>query len=460
MKRRTIVLAGLLLLTVCCAVILTAGTGYTLRVPVRGEAADAADFRVEIDQDKQIVQLTEKRLENGILSLRLRSVSRGRAFLDVYGPEGAMYMEVVYVHHFGIMTVNGFLGKTSGAGIIPALVTLYLLLLLWYVVSQYRRDRRISLYQYRNVRHLGWIIFLALMLLGQIPFLFSGDSLEQTVSRTLNAAASTAYLVFPVAFVLSVLVAVSNLRLMRREGHNWRNMLGLLLGLFVCLSTVFPFWLSAFLQRSTVVDVHNERGVALYVEMAVTNTILIAVSYLECVLWGTVILAVRAAKWIPAFDKDYILILGCQIHPDGTLTPLLKGRADRALEFARMQKQATGRDVIFVPSGGQGPDETMPEGQAIGKYLAGVGIPEDRILVEDQSVNTADNFRKSLERIAADGCAAEPKIAFSTTNYHVFRSGILAQQQGIHAEGIGSRTHSYFWINAFVREFIATVYAE
>ena len=27
-------------------------------------------------------------------------------------------------------------------------------------------------------------------------------------------------------------------------------------------------------------------------------------------------------------------------------------------------------------------------------------------------------------------------------------------------EGIGSKTRSYFWINAFVREFIATVYAE
>jgi len=27
-------------------------------------------------------------------------------------------------------------------------------------------------------------------------------------------------------------------------------------------------------------------------------------------------------------------------------------------------------------------------------------------------------------------------------------------------EGIGGRTRSYFWINAFIREFIATMYAE
>ena len=37
---------------------------------------------------------------------------------------------------------------------------------------------------------------------------------------------------------------------------------------------------------------------------------------------------------------------------------------------------------------------------------------------------------------------------------------MLAEQLGIKAEGIGSRTKSYFWINAFVREFIATIYKE
>ena len=37
---------------------------------------------------------------------------------------------------------------------------------------------------------------------------------------------------------------------------------------------------------------------------------------------------------------------------------------------------------------------------------------------------------------------------------------MLAGQQGVRAEGIGSRTRSYFWVNAFVREFAAAVYSE
>ena len=37
---------------------------------------------------------------------------------------------------------------------------------------------------------------------------------------------------------------------------------------------------------------------------------------------------------------------------------------------------------------------------------------------------------------------------------------MLASSQGIRAEGVGSPTKRYYWINAFVREFIATLYTE
>ena len=76
-------------------------------------------------------------------------------------------------------------------------------------------------------------------------------------------------------------------------------------------------------------------------------------------------------------------------------------------------------------------------------------------------VFAAPYVRRQIERaIEEQNGKKEPKIAFSTTNYHVFRSGILASEQGIHAEGIGAHTKSYFWINAFIREFIASLYYE
>ena len=49
---------------------------------------------------------------------------------------------------------------------------------------------------------------------------------------------------------------------------------------------------------------------------------------------------------------------------------------------------------------------------------------------------------------------------YSTNNYHVLRAGLIATAQGLALEGVGSSTKRYFWVNAFIREFIATLYAQ
>ena len=146
------------------------------------------------------------------------------------------------------------------------------------------------------------------------------------------------------------------------------------------------------------------------------------------------------------------------ITKDGGLTKLLQSRTDRAIEFAQMQKEATGKELTFVPSGGKGDDEIIAEAEAIRNYLVSKGIPEEQILVENRSQNTRENLRFSYALIQER--TENAKIAFSTTNYHVFRAGCLAQDAGIPMEGIGARTKTYFWINAFIREFIATLHNE
>lgn len=54
----------------------------------------------------------------------------------------------------------------------------------------------------------------------------------------------------------------------------------------------------------------------------------------------------------------------------------------------------------------------------------------------------------------------EAKVSFSTTNYHVFRSGVIANEQGLDCEGMGSKTKWYFYTNALIREFIANIVQE
>ena len=232
-------------------------------------------------------------------------------------------------------------------------------------------------------------------------------------------------------------------------------MLGVLLGFSLCFLTILPELMYQFTYIGFLINIHNTNSISFYIYTYVETFIYIIATYLECILFGTIILAIKASIHKPKLDKDYIIILGCKIKNDGSLTPLLKGRVDKAIEFYKLQKEKNGKELIFIPSGGKGADEIISEGEAIRNYLIEKGIRKDLIIVEKKSRNTYENIKFSYKLINKDS-----KILFSTTKYHVFRAGIIATMQNIKIEGIGSTTKSYFWVNAFIREFIATMFSE
>ncbi|MBR5040720.1 MAG: YdcF family protein [Clostridiales bacterium] len=457
LRRRTLWILGAFLLLISFFVLLLFGNSYTFKLDIP-EGTDVSDYHITVDEGDKVVSVKDMKIKDGKLELTFQSESRGKVFFEVEGPNDFFYMDVIYVHRFNIMTINSYMGYTRGSRVIPITGLLFLLTLLVFNITEYRKRMKESMYQYENVRALSWIIFDTMLITNQVMFVFSDQALTQSLKGAMSSASSIAMAVFPLAFILSILVCISNIRLMMKEGRTWRNMLGVIMGAAICIGTIIPQVLSAWLNSNLFSEMHNEKSAWLYVEMLITNLVLVMVSYLECILIGTIIMTVKAARKVPAFDKDYILILGCQIRKDGTLTKLLQGRADRALEFAKMQSDNTSKPLTFVPSGGKGSDEVISESQAIHNYLVEKGIPEDKIIVEDSSTSTEENMRKSFALIEQQ--SSDPKVAFATTNYHVFRSGVLAYREGINAEGIGSKTRTYFWVNAFVREFIATLYAE
>ena len=457
-KKFILVLVGAVLSLLCTFIILIFGSTFTIKETLPADVTSLDRIKVVLEGDA--AEIEDEYLENGTFYLTLRSVRKGKNYVDIYCPQDMIFYHTVYVHSFGVITEDTYLGRSTGSRVIPAFIAVYLALILFSRIKLYKDDVRENMYRYKNVKNIGLIIFLSSLVTGQALSVFSDGGILKIADDILNSVSSLSYIALPIAFILFVFVSFSNMILMRKEGRNWRNMLGSFLGLAVCITTVIPELLNEWLQQTTIVYVHNQQGIAMYIQMLIEAVVFAGVTYLECILIGTVILSIKAARHIPSFDKDFILILGCQINSDGTLTPLLKGRTDRAIDFADKQENDNGKKVIFVPSGGKGDDEIIAEGQAIHNYLIERGIPESRILTEDKSVSTFENLKYSMELIRKHTDAKEPKIVFSTTNYHVFRAGIFATEQGIKAEGIGSKTKRYFSINAFVREFIATLVSE
>ncbi|MBR0373373.1 MAG: YdcF family protein [Mogibacterium sp.] len=467
MKKRTYLVLILCLLALSFAVIAIGGKHYSAsyklsEVSYFNTIENAEDIQA-IVEEPQVVAVSDVHIENDRLEFNLDAIKRGRTFLVFQNPNGQnILMKRVYVHRFGIITMDSYFGDCTGGVMVP--ISLLIIIAVFYFnrLRKFRAEVRENFYSYRNVMNFGFLVFLTFLLFYLARSIFGFNGIDTAIQKTVAAAELFTYLILPVALLTFSLVSISNINLMRKEGVNWRNMLGFFLGALLCLMTVMPGIIYGYILRTQIVDIFNETGIGTQIYSAFEHSVYAILAYLECILLAAAVFGVRAARRIPAFDKDYIIILGCQVRPDGTLTPLLKSRVDRAVEFAEMQKSVTGKDITYVPLGGKGTDEVISEADAMANYLRSIDVPESRLLIENQSRNTYENIRNSMELIQSQTNTAlsTPAVAFSTTNYHVFRAGLIAYEQGYRLEGVGSPTKRYFWINASIREFIATLASE
>lgn len=160
----------------------------------------------------------------------------------------------------------------------------------------------------------------------------------------------------------------------------------------------------------------------------------------------------------PRLNQDFIIVLGSGLIND-KVPPLLASRIQKAIDFYHKQAAvSTPPTIIF--SGGQGPDENLPEAEAMQRYAIEKGIPIEHTLQENRSVNTYQNmlFSKQLMDELTQGKAYNS--IFTTNNFHLFRAGIYARLAGLNSQGIGSKTAFYYWPNAMIREYVAIVVME
>ena len=176
-----------------------------------------------------------------------------------------------------------------------------------------------------------------------------------------------------------------------------------------------------------------------------------------CYALGAVFLLVMgilmgtAAKRADEVKADALIVLGAAVHGD-KVTWVLSNRLDTAADYLHAHP-----DTICVVSGGQGSGESVTEASAMQKYLVErKGIEASRILVEDKATSTLENFAFS-KALIEERLGDQVRIAFVTTDFHVFRAGRVAKKAGIDAVGIAAPDVWYIRINNFLRECVGIV---
>ena len=144
-------------------------------------------------------------------------------------------------------------------------------------------------------------------------------------------------------------------------------------------------------------------------------------------------------------QAKYLVVLGAQMKPEGP-SKVLQYRLDAALAYLTDHPECQ-----VIVSGGQGADEHISEAKGMYDYLVAHGLEADRILLEDQSVNTVQNLAFSAKYFDKE----KDEVLIVSNNFHVFRAVGIARRQGYQkVSGLAARGYWFLLPNNMLREFV------
>lgn len=150
-------------------------------------------------------------------------------------------------------------------------------------------------------------------------------------------------------------------------------------------------------------------------------------------------------------EPNIIIVLGAGLKGD-KISLTLYYRLLKGLEY--LEKNP---DAYIVVTGGMGAGETITEAEAMKAFLIRNGVSEEKIIYEDESTSTTENFKFTKKLLDEKFEGEEYDVCYTTNSFHVYRAGKIAERQGLIAYGIPARDVWYMSLTNHIREFFAVV---
>ncbi len=243
------------------------------------------------------------------------------------------------------------------------------------------------------------------------------------------------------------------------KNHSWLFLIAILL-LAVVFCMVYPgFRFSGYLAMGCILLICLFRVLRwLYkkkprLARALRSILIIGLCLVLVAGTVTGIVIGTAGKGQAEKPTEYVIVLGAGVN--GTVPSLiLSERINRAYTYL-----AENPDVICIVSGGQGPGEDITEAQCMFDRLTARGIDPERIWQENKSTSTRENLQFSLALIEEKTGARPTEAAIISNEFHLFRAGLFAKEQGLSTVGVPAKT-TWFSLRAnyFLREIVAVWY--
>ena len=163
-----------------------------------------------------------------------------------------------------------------------------------------------------------------------------------------------------------------------------------------------------------------------------------------CIFFGVCVFAVSGAvkhKTAPRITTaealttagehfDIILVLGCAVRPDGTLSHMLE---DRVKTSVSLYQAGLADNVLMSGDRSEGYDEVG----AMEREAERLGVPVEKILIDPQGYSTYESIVNLLKEHKGK------RVLIVTQKYHLHRALYIAEKLGIEAYGISADLRTY-----------------
>ena len=133
-------------------------------------------------------------------------------------------------------------------------------------------------------------------------------------------------------------------------------------------------------------------------------------------------------------DVDCIIVLGCLVRSDGTLSDMLCDRVERGIEVYELMAEKSGSKLLM--SGDHGTVE-YDEVNAMKQYAIGKGIESEEIFMDHAGFSTYESIYRAKEIFGAE------RVVIITQEYHLYRALYIADALGLEAYGVASDQRTY-----------------
>lgn len=140
---------------------------------------------------------------------------------------------------------------------------------------------------------------------------------------------------------------------------------------------------------------------------------------------------ISAQKAASLTDVDCIIVLGCQVKEDGSLSHMLRDRLIQGVELYH-----AGAAPKLLMSGDHGSTDYNEVG-AMKQYAIDNGVPSEDIFMDHAGFSTYETMYRAKEVFGAK------KVIVVTQEYHLYRAVYIAQALGLEAYGVSSDLHTY-----------------